>query len=429
MATTVARRMPLARLALRCRAVWMESRGSEPPSSSTKNGNGKDDFTPGFYDNLIQKYAAHEEEHNEVVNLKKLMKIGNAAQVDERHSVVWENARFLQKELPKRLARRLLDLQFLPYIVVINPNIKKVYNSYYNAFQTLRKFPEVKDDESNADFTVLLKRLVDEHGPMVEALAAGLRECKSKPFIGDQLKLDSFLNSMLTSRISRRILAEQHVALQQKRQNFVGIVCTQLDLHEAVDFAYRKAQQACVETYGTSPEVRVIGDQGEDAIISYIPAHLDYMLFELMKNALRATVENSILSGGGKGSRRKKMPSVTVKICKGRCAVTIKISDQGGGIDSVDERKVWNYGYTTVDENAGLEIDQGLDQGGALDLSGAAAGSNSHSKMAGLGFGLPLSRLHARYFGGDLEIVNVNGYGVDVYLNLRNLRDKDIEIA
>ena len=25
------------------------------------------------------------------------------------------------RELPKRLARRLLDLQFLPYIVVINP--------------------------------------------------------------------------------------------------------------------------------------------------------------------------------------------------------------------------------------------------------------------------------------------------------------------
>ena len=43
--------------------------------------------------------------------------------------------------------------------------------------------------------------------------------------------------------------------------------------------------------------------------------------------------------------------------------------------------------------------------------------------MAGLGFGLPLSRLHARYFGGDLEIVNVQGYGADVYLYLRNLGD------
>lgn len=31
-----------------------------------------------------------------------------------------------QAELPKRLARRLMDLQLLPYIVVNNPNIKRV---------------------------------------------------------------------------------------------------------------------------------------------------------------------------------------------------------------------------------------------------------------------------------------------------------------
>lgn len=37
-------------------------------------------------------------------------------------------------QLPKRLARRLLDLQLLPYIVVTNPHIKKVYNQYYISF-------------------------------------------------------------------------------------------------------------------------------------------------------------------------------------------------------------------------------------------------------------------------------------------------------
>ncbi len=41
--------------------------------------------------------------------------------------------------------------------------------------------------------------------------------------------------------------------------------------------------------------------------------------------------------------------------------------------------------------------------------------------MAGLGFGLPLSRLHARYFGGDLRLVNLPGYGVDAYLSLPKL--------
>jgi len=48
--------------------------------------------------------------------------------------------------------------------------------------------------------------------------------------------------------------------------------------------------------------------------------------------------------------------------------------------------------------------------GGGLDLGRALAGAPSGGaegrrfEMAGLGFGLPLSRLHARYFGGDLQV-------------------------
>lgn len=60
-----------------------------------------------------------------------------------------------------------MDLQFLPYIVVTNPHIKKVYDSYHHAFDTLHKRPPVETIEQNADFTLLLKRLVDEHGQLL----------------------------------------------------------------------------------------------------------------------------------------------------------------------------------------------------------------------------------------------------------------------
>jgi len=41
--------------------------------------------------------------------------------------------------------------------------------------------------------------------------------------------------------------------------------------------------------------------------------------------------------------------------------------------------------------------------------------------LAGYGFGLPLSRLYARYFGGDLRILSLDGYGTDAYLTLNRL--------
>lgn len=52
-------------------------------------------------------------------------------------------ANHVQKELTVRLARRLLDMHTLPYVVVINPNIQKVFGLYSNAFMTLVNSPKV----------------------------------------------------------------------------------------------------------------------------------------------------------------------------------------------------------------------------------------------------------------------------------------------
>ena len=72
------------------------------------------------------------------------------------------------------------------------------------------------------------------------------------------------------------------------RPGFIGCFQVNLNVYEAAEFAAQRVQQVCRETYGIAPDVRVFGDTKLD--ITYIPSHLDYMLYELLKNSVRYAV-------------------------------------------------------------------------------------------------------------------------------------------
>jgi pyruvate dehydrogenase kinase 2/3/4 len=46
--------------------------------------------------------------------------------------------------------------------------------------------------------------------------------------------------------------------------------------------------------------------------------------------------------------------------------------------------------------------------------------------MAGWGYGLPLSRLYARFFGGDLQVMSMPNYGVDCFLYLPKIGNEQL---
>jgi hypothetical protein len=52
-------------------------------------------------------------------------------------------------------------------------------------------------------------------------------------------------------------------------------------------------------------------------------------------------------------------------------------------------------------------------------ISGPGGGEGS--SIAGLGYGLPLSRAYAEYFGGGIAVQSLYGFGCDVYLRLKGL--------
>jgi pyruvate dehydrogenase kinase 2/3/4 len=77
-----------------------------------------------------------------------------------------------------------------------------------------------------------------------------------------------------------------------------------------------------------------------------------------------------------------------------------QVSDEGGGIPRSGLPRIWTYLYTTA-ENPMDNLQ---------DINDVA---DTPTVLAGYGYGLPVSRLYARYFGGDLQIISMEGYGTD----------------
>ena len=94
----------------------------------------------------------------------------------------------------------------------------------------------------------------------------------------------------------------------------------------------------------------------------------------------------------------------------------IKVSDEGGGIRRSNMHRIWSYLFTTADP----AVIQNM-----LHNDDAFQDFAKNSPLAGLGYGLPISRNYCRFFGGDLNLMSMEGYGTDSFIYLPRLGDKD----
>lgn len=82
----------------------------------------------------------------------------------------------VRQELPVRIAHRIRDLQNLPFVVGLNPNLERVYISYLDAFERIRKFPTITSLADNDRFCEVLKGLLESHWGTIPKMMTGLLE-------------------------------------------------------------------------------------------------------------------------------------------------------------------------------------------------------------------------------------------------------------
>uniref|UniRef100_A0A9L0JUL9 Protein-serine/threonine kinase n=1 Tax=Equus asinus TaxID=9793 RepID=A0A9L0JUL9_EQUAS len=283
---------------------------------------------------------------------------------------------FLRKELPVRLANTMREVNLLPDNLLNRPSVGLVQSWYMQSFLELLEYENKSPEDPQVldNFLQVLIKVRNRHNDVVPTMAQGVIEYKEKfgfdPFISSNIQY--FLDRFYTNRISFRMLINQHTLLfggdtNPAHPKHIGSIDPTCNVADVVKDAYETAKMLCEQYYLVAPELEVeeFNAKAPDKPIQvvYVPSHLFHMLFELFKNSMRATVELY-------EDRKEGYPSVKTLVTLGKEDLSIK---------------------------------------------------------AGFGYGLPISRLYARYFQGDLKLYSMEGVGTDAVIYLKALSSESFE--
>jgi pyruvate dehydrogenase kinase 2/3/4 len=200
------------------------------------------------------------------------------------------------------------------------------------------------------------------------------------------------------------------------------------------------------KAYGPSHEIPEIKVEGHlDATFPYILSHLQYIIGELLRNSMQAVIEKRIFKDA-------KPPPVEVLVCETPQHVIIRVSDQGGGISREFLPHLWSFSkgprksmrlrnLQRVPKMAATMEEVRVDHADAekhfskSQKGEAEGGDSSLSALTSrppnlrLGVGLPMSRIYAEYWAGSLDIHSLEGYGVDAFLQISKLGNKNEKLS
>lgn len=365
----------------------------------------------------IENFAKFERTKTTIKLLKEMSKVPNRAKI-------LLGAKFLHRELPVRIARRVIDLRSLPYGLSNMPTVKQEAQDYLFTFKQLRFSREPLTLELDAEFTQLLKQILFRHLYSVQRIAQGVVDLKKQYYLSgknksdavvsqippDQWNFQESLDKFHRSRISIYVLIEHHIANHYPRPGWIGVVEEQCKPAEVIQSIAQVVQTEIENKFQVrAPPVRIAGHA--NAKFPYIRDHLEHMIKELLANSMRATVLFHTKTKQPGMQMLQQLPEIRVVISEGNEDVSIKIEDQGGGIPQSILRNIFSYN-ATAEESLNSNTN-------TTTNSNSSNNYNTNDDLkSGMGYGLPICKCYAEYFGGELKIFSLEGFGTDAFLHL-----------
>jgi hypothetical protein len=422
-------------------AQYLSKLGPFPAYSSVLN-------PQHFYQNEVLMKFSQQNPHP--VSLRQLAGYGKTLSKQK----IINSANFVRLELPIRLAMRIRDLQTLPFGVVNNHHLAQVYESYYNSFNEFRKMRQINNLDDNDKFCSKISNMLDDHLLNLLHLMLGALEVSAQNLVPPR-ELDRFMSTILRSRMSRRLIIEQHLSLSEiyrtepyakKPADYIGEIFQSCVAVEHLNEVYDKIQNGMSDMMDKSlmPDLQIDGDI--DTKFPFIVPHLHYLLGEILRNSLKATIDFHGTSG------KAKLPPIQVTVINAKKQVLFRISDQGGGLPHNKVSELWSFGKSpevarksiaNFHEIPGLlanlqksqkNIDQEdfesnevfLNQTSLVDINTKLKKSTLSNLIERphqfhLGLGLPICKVYADYWHGDLLMDCLEGYGTDTCLTLSKL--------